>query len=265
MNGTPASGPGRVDGTVSADAGRAAPRAPGAWPLLLLPSLLAPAAAITAAIAPGRFLLPLLATLAIHPCMALLIVRGRRGAAAGATLLWAASLSASIIVLSARDPAAMGDRIVHGPAYRDEMFAFIRAGAGRESDPARFLPQHALHLGAFALASAASGGLLGIAMGSVLVAYMSYYVGALAAAGGAPGIAFLLGWPPWGIVRVIAYILLGVGLAGPLLATAARRRIPFPGRTTWYLAAAGLLLLDAALKWLLAPAWAALLRPCLVP
>ena len=107
---------------------------------LVLPALLAPCAALVAARAGGRLLLPSLATLAVYPCMALLLTAGRPRRAVLATLLWAASLSASIIALAARDPDAVGRIVLHGPAYREEMFAFIRQGTGPEGDPARFLP-----------------------------------------------------------------------------------------------------------------------------
>ncbi|PYS96788.1 MAG: hypothetical protein DMF50_03330 [Acidobacteria bacterium] len=230
---------------------------------LVLPALLAPCAALVAARAGGRLLLPSLATLAVYPCMALLLTAGRPRRAVLATLLWAASLSASIIALAARDPDAVGRIVLHGPAYREEMFAFIRQGTGPEGDPARFLPQHFVHLAAFAAFAAASGGLLGLASGSVLIGYMSYYVGCLVAAGGAPWRAFLLGWPPYAVIRVIGYVLLGIALSRPILGRIARRPLAWtPGRS-WYAAAATLLLVDALLKWALAPAWAALLRPCL--
>jgi len=231
----------------------------------LLPAVLAPFAVAAATLLGGRAALPILATVAVYPIMASFVVRGRQDAAAGAVLLWAAALSASVIVLSARNPERAGTLIIHGPAYRDEMFAFIRTGRGREGDPARYLPQHAAHLAAFTALSALSGGLLGIALGAVLVAFMSYYVGALAAAGGAPWLAFVLGWPPYALIRVVAYVLLGVALSRPLLAVVGRLSIPFARRRAFYLAAAGLLLIDAALKGLLAPIWAGLLRPCLQP
>ena len=242
----------------------------------LLPALLVPTVALWATRLPGAWLLPLGATAVVYPVMARLILERRDGLAAAAVLLWAASLAATIIAATAADPARVGAAVLHGPAYRDEMFTYVRTGEGRESSPGRFIPQHLLHLAAFAVLSAASAGLLGIAMGAVLVAYMSYYVGSLAA-GSAPLRAALLGWPPWSILRVVAFILIGVALSRPLLtrlfgrsaacggaaAAAPGGRPPRSTRAAWYAAAAALLLADVVLKWLLAPTWAGLLRPCL--
>ena len=250
---------------------------------MVLPALLAPGAVLLARAAGGRILLPALATLVVYPVLAALLVQGRHRAAAAATLLWAASLSAAIIASALRDPRGTGAVVLNGDTYRDEMFAFIRTGSGTESDPTRFLPQHLLHLVAFCALSAGSCGLLGIGMGAVLVGYMSYYVGCLAAAGGAPAMALALGWPPWAILRVVAFVLLGIALSDPLLIAIRRRASgawgPSPGSgggepsaprarrswRSWYIAAGALLVADACLKSLLAPAWAALLRPCLGP
>jgi hypothetical protein len=199
--------------------------------------------------------------------MAWLVLAGRRGAAVLSVLLWAASLSASVIVLTARDPAAAAPVVARGEVYRAEMFAFVRTGAGRESTPALFLPQHAAHLAAFCVLAVASGGLLGLGLGAVLVGYMSFYVGALAAAGGDPVAAYLFGWPPWAILRVVAFVILGVLLSEPLLGAAARRAgRAAPPRARVLPAAGGALALlaaDVLLKTFLARPWAALLRRCL--
>ena len=238
---------------------------------VLLPALLAPVAVFLAfalgfaAPAAGRAALPILATLAIYPVFARLVMAGRRGAAIAAALLWAASLSVSLISHTARDPEAAGHGVLMGPTYRDEMFQYVASGEGRESDPRRFIPQHLLHAGIFAVATLLSGGLLGLAMGTVLVGYMSYYVGALAA-GPHPFTAGLLGWPPWAILRVAAFVLLGTVLARPLLLrlrglrneplfAPADRRIAIIG--------VALLLADILLKSIFATTWATLLRPCL--
>jgi hypothetical protein len=201
--------------------------------------------------------------------MALLVLRRRRGAAVAAVLLWAAVLSATQILVSARAPAAASATVLGGEAYREEMFAFLRSGAGREAEPARFVPQHAAHLAAFCALTLLSGGFLGIVMGAILVGYMSHYVGALAAAGGAPALAYAFGWPPWAILRVIAFIILGVLLSGPGLRLAARRAgrpaEPPPRSAPWILTAAILLLADLLLKATLARSWGAILRRCLPP
>lgn len=230
---------------------------------VLLPACLAPFAVALTVVTGGRAVLPILATAAVYPVMAYLVMRGRVAAAVTATLLWVLTLSISIITLSALDPESAAAIVINGPAYRDEMFRFIREGYGRESDPALYVPQHLLHLAAFVVLTVVSGGLLGILLGAVLVGYMSFYVGALAAAGGAPLTACLLGWPPWAVLRVIAFVILGVALSRPVLLAVSRRQVAFAGWRSMYLAAGLLLLSDVLLKGLLAPAWAVLLRPCL--
>jgi len=190
----------------------------------LLPAVLAPLAAILGVASGRAFLLPILATAAVYPIYARLIVRGRPGAAAIAAILWAASLSASMVTMTARDPGRTAGVVLNGPAYRDEMFAYVASGIGRESQPSRFVPQHLLHLAAFAVLTAATGGLLGLLLGAGLVGYMSFYVGALAA-GPEPLRAALFGWPPWAVLRVVAFILLGTVLSRPLLARLTRRPV----------------------------------------
>lgn len=230
--------------------------------LPILPALLAPLAVLLATTSGRSFVLPLLATAAIYPVFAALILDGRPGAAAGAALLWAAALSASIIAATAADPEGLARVVLNGPAYRDEMLPWIATGTGREGEPARFVPQHLLHLLAFAALALASAGLLGLMLGAVLVGYMSFYVGVLAS-GPEPALAALCGWPPYSILRVIAYVLLGTVLARPLLARLARRSLAPLDHPRWLGAAAALLMADIGLKAVIAARWAALLRPCL--
>ena len=229
---------------------------------ILIPGLLAPPAAFAAIASGTRWTLPLLATAAVYPSFAIFVARGRRGAAVAAALLWAVGLSATLIFATSRDPGRVGAAVPRGPAYRDAMFAYVATGHGEETEPARFLPRHAIDLALFVAVSLATGGLLGLAMGSVLVGYMSYYVGSLAA-GADPMRAALLGWPPWAVLRVVAFVLIGVVTARPLLGRLAGRDLRSRVERRLLLAAAVLLLLDVALKTALAAEWAALLRPCL--
>jgi hypothetical protein len=242
-------------------AGRAAARA--LLPILI-PGLLAPFAAFAAIATGARWTLPVLATIAVYPSFALFVSRGRRAAAVTTALVWAFSLAATLIFAASRDPARVGAVVPRGPEYRDEMFAYVASGHGQETEPARFLPRHAIDLILFVALSLVSGGLLGILMGGVLVGYMSYYVGSLAC-GAAPWRAALLGWPPWAILRVVAFVLIGVVAARPLVTRLARREASSGGDRRLLIAAAVLLLLDVALKTALAGEWAVLLRPCLPP
>lgn len=242
-----------------------------------VPAILAPAAVALARATGGPFVLPIAATLVAWPVLAILVARGRRAAAAGAVLAWAATLSATLIVMTAPAPAGMDPMVLNGPAYRDEMFGFIRTGAGREADPGQFVPQHLLHVTAFALLAVLSGGLLGIAMGAALVGYMSFYVGSLAAACPGSLLPYVAGWPPWAILRVAGFVLIGVVLAEPAIAALHRRAGgPSTAKSRWWVdprgprfarralgLAFGLLLADIAMKTWLAPHWARLLRECL--
>ena len=230
--------------------------------LALLPAVLAPVAVGVAFAAGSRLLLPTLATLAIYPVFAFLVLRGQRGTAIVSALLWAASLSSTIVVATARDPSRAAPLVVNGPAYRDQMFDYVATGQGRESAPLKFIPEHLRHALLFAIATYVSAGLLGLAMGAVLVGYMSFYVGSLAA-GPAPHLAYLFGWPPWAVLRVVAFVILGALLARPLLERLGRHPISAQGERRLFAVVAGLLVLDMLLKGILASPWAALLRPCL--
>ncbi len=251
-----------MSGAAGAGPDRAGPHGRAGLLLLILPALLAPLALGVAAASGRSFVLPLLATAAIYPVFAAFLVAGRPLAAAAAALLWAASLSASIIAVTMADPARLAPVILNGPAYRDEMISWVATGIGRESDPARFIPQHLLHLAAFALLALVSAGLLGLLLGAVLVGYMSFYVGVLASGPERMRGAFL-GWPPWAVIRVAAFVVLGTVLARPLLGRLARRPLPPIATRRWIGVAAALLVLDIVLKTLVATQWAAYLRPCL--
>jgi hypothetical protein len=222
-----------------------------------------PASAIWVALTPllpwlvvlpgGPWALPLLAPLTVYPAFARRVRQRRYGAAWALAMLWAALLSVGVIVLVVVRPRIAGQGILHGVAYRDEMFGWIGSGTGKEVTPSRFLPEHLLHLSAFLLLTAVSGGYLGLVLGALLMGYMSYFVGSFAVTSGEPLLGSLAAWVPWSVVRVMAFVLLGALLARPLLV---RQRWPFARREAW-LFALGLagIAADLVLKTLLAPSW----------
>jgi hypothetical protein len=227
--------------------------------------LLATLASYPVGLALGRaWLLPLLNAAPAYAAMAALLLRGDRRGAVAAMLAWAAGLALFGTASFALWPVPVDGMVIHGPEYRDEMFDWIRTGAGRESSPRLFLPQHAVHVGLFVACSLATASALSIAMGAVLMNYMSFYVASLARAGAPAWAVVLLGWQPWALCRVAAFSTLGAVLGEPLLLRLVGR--PYTGlrcARPYLLAAAAALAADVALKAALAPFWGLWLKEVL--
>jgi hypothetical protein len=212
----------------------------------------------------SRWLLPALNMAPAYFVMVLRLHAGDRAGALRLMLFWAFALAVSGTVLFSVWPQDPGPQILNGAAYRDEMFRWIRTGAGSEGDLTLFLPQHLLHLLAFVALCLATGSVVSIFMGAVLMNYMSYYVASLARAGTPEWAVVFLGWQPWALVRVAAFCALGTVLAEPLLSRV--WRYDYGGLKTarrvvaW--SALGILA-DWTLKAVLAPSWGRWLRALL--
>lgn len=206
------------------------------------------------------WLLPILNAAPAYAAMITLLRRGEPRRAVVVMLVWAAALAVAGTFTFAVWPHPPGPLIVHGPEYRDEMFAWIRTGVGSEGSPRSFIPQHALHLAAFVALSLVTASALSITMGAVLMNYMDFYVASLARAGAPLWAVVLLGWQPWAIARVAAFSVLGVVLAQPLLRRLTPGVAPLRASRPLAIAAAALMLVDVMLKAVLAPAWGMWLR-----
>jgi len=182
-------------------------------------------------------LVPVFNTLAAFPFMVFALSRGDVRLAVARMLVWALALAACATLLSYARPSRTDALFLRGASYRAEMFGWVLTGRGEESEPSRFIPQQVIHTAVFVALAVASGGVLALAMGAVLMNYMGHYVGSLAAASAHPLATVALGWHPWaGGFRVDR--------------PAARQLLAWAG--------AGLIA-DVVLKWLLAPAWQRLL------
>lgn len=208
-----------------------------------------------------RLVVPLVLALAAWLPFLAALRRGRRRAAVGWVAAWSAALGALMPAVERIAPGVCGAWFAGAARYAESMAEWARTGVGCESTPGCFLPQHLLHAVAFCIASAATAGLAGLVLAAVLFGWMGAYAAALGTASGAPVAAAALAWHPWAVVRVAAYLALGVALAEPL---ARRGLVPLPGRGRWLLAGSVGLLLDVALKALLARWWQqAVLAPLL--
>jgi hypothetical protein len=97
-------------------------------------------------------------------------------------------------------------------------------------------------------------------MGSSLMNYMSFYVGALLLETKSIFSVLLLAWPPWAMVRVAGFILIAMVLSMLVFrrfrpAGVERQQIRF-----YAILGFSLLLLDVILKWRLAGIWQTLLQ-----
>jgi hypothetical protein len=204
----------------------------------------------------GGILLPVLNTAAAYAAMVVLLLRGARREAVGLMLAWAATLAVCSTLTFAAWPSDPGPLVINGPQYRDEIFRWIRTGEGREGDPARFIPQHVLHLGGFVALSLATASAASMALGAALMNYMGFYVASLHRAGAGAATVLLFGWQPWAICRVAAFVVLGVVLAEPLLSRL--RPYGYDGLRAarpYLIAAAVGIAADWLLKAILAPYW----------
>jgi hypothetical protein len=204
-------------------------------------------------------LVPILNALASFPFMVAALKRGDVRGAIARMLLWALTLGVCATLLSYAQPQRTGTLFLHGASYRREMFAWVVTGQGVESTPSQFIPQQALHASVFALLAVASGGVLAMPMGAVLMNYMGHYVGTLAASSARPVATMVLGWHPWAVIRIASFVTIGVGLSAPLLARVGRFTVDWRAAAAPLLWASAGLVIDVVLKWLLAPAWQRLL------
>jgi hypothetical protein len=194
------------------------------------------------------------------------VAERRPGRAVALALLWAVALSIATVAASARSTEAAAHGIWHASDYRDEMLRWIATGAGPEGSLRLFLPRVLLEIAVLLLLSAATGGVAGLLLGSLLLGYMNGYVGWVVAHADprvGPWAAGLMAWPPWPIVRVISFVLGGTAAAlwgWPRLYDRGGRRAPVRSLLA---ASIALLLLDIGLKAWLAPQWQRWLRALL--
>jgi hypothetical protein len=230
-------------------------------PMILV--VLATAASYPAGALIGQpFLVPFLNAAPAWWLMAGELRAGRVTNAIATMLIWAAAMAVIATAWSALvAPESPEDNHVFlRSEYRTEMLRWVRTGQGPEGDPAVFVPQHLASAAMFSLAALATGGALAMPMGAVLMNSMGDYVGSMAHRSAHPAASIVLGWHPWAVIRIIGFVIIGVVLSGPVLARVWRFPFSLRAQWGWLRIGAGLLVLDIALKWLLAPTWGRFLR-----
>jgi hypothetical protein len=187
---------------------------------------------------------------------------GRTRRAIAVMLVWALTMA-----VVATTMAGLGwSRSRHGgdlflrAEYRDEMIGWVRTGVGPESTPSVFVPRHLAHAVVFCVTAIATGGALAMPMGAVLMNQMGEYVGAMAAQSASPVSSVILGWHPWAVLRIVAFVIIGVVLSGVLLSRVMSFPFSLGTERRWLAIGARLLVADLILKWMLAPVWSRALK-----
>jgi hypothetical protein len=208
-----------------------------------------------ASIASVPILVPILNTLASFPFMVLALKQGDIRRAIARMLLWAAAMGVCATLLSYARPAQTARLFLRAAAYRNEMIVWVMSGRGAESTPSLFIPAQARQAALFSVLALASGGVLAMPMGAVLMNEMGHYVGTLAAMSRRPLLTMILGWHPWAVIRIVCFVTIGVILSAPLLARVGRFRVNWAAARAPLIAACVGLVIDVLLKSLFAPAW----------
>src|SRR5947207_220863 len=104
------------------------------------------------------------------------IKRGDLRLAVTRMLLWALTMGVCATLLSYARPEGTDALFIRAGAYRAEMFAWVMTGQGAESSPALFIPMHIRDSTLFSVLALATGGVLAMPMGAMLMNYMGHYV-----------------------------------------------------------------------------------------
>ena len=208
----------------------------------------------------NRWALPILNVLFIYPFYIRLIAGGKRRQAVALALLWAIFISEAVILGTCVFPKRAEAVTLRGTEYRDEMFSWVATGEGKESTPSQFIPEHVMHFGIFCVLAAATGGAGALLMGAALLNYMNFYVGALVLEASHPALTLILGWQPYAVIRVVAYILVATVLAEVFLGVARRRPPAWRRLKPYAIAGVSGVIVDIMVKSGVAPLWSRALK-----
>jgi hypothetical protein len=228
------------------------------YPFLLLGTIASFALGLLLSV---KVLLPLLNIACSYAVLYSLLASGQRNKAFRAMLFWALCMGVVGVWTCLHFPDRAEASILQGKAYQEEMFQWIKTGIGAEGNPMQFVPQHLLHFVIFTALSIFTGSLLSLAMGAVLMNYMSFYVSNVIHASHDQMLAILMGWHPWSIIRVASFVILGVILGEPVICKFSGRDYDdYAGARPFFWAALTGLVVDIAMKAVLAPWWGITLR-----
>lgn len=173
--------------------------------------------------------------------------------AAFATLLiWTVIQSSLVIFSSLRSAGKMAKLIFQSETYTESMFRWIETGILPEGDSNQTIRSHIQQTLIFCAFALISGNLVSLIFGCMLLNYMNFYVSQLAARSKSWK-AFVFGWNPWSIIRVIAFLWLGAILGIPVASYFLKMKVEF--QFVWLIPGITGIIVDLILKLTISDNW----------
>jgi hypothetical protein len=169
-----------------------------------------------------------------------------------ALLIWTFIQSLLVIFSSVRSANKMARLIFRSESYTESMFRWIETGILPEGNSTQVIRTHIQQTLIYCALAFISGNLLSLIFGCMLLNYMNFYVSQLAAQGKSWK-AFVFGWNPWSVVRVISFLWLGAVLGIPLATYFLKMNVEF--RLMWLVPGIIGVIIDLILKLTMSDIW----------
>ena len=169
-----------------------------------------------------------------------------------ALLLWTFIQSSLVIFSSLRSGSKMARLILRSEAYSESMFRWIETGILPEGNSIQVIRTHIQQTLIYCALALMTGNLVSLIFGCMLLNYMNFYVSRLAA-GSKSWKAFVFGWNPWSVVRVLAFLWLGAVLGAPLALYILKINVEF--QLVWLVPGIVGVIVDIILKLTISDKW----------
>jgi hypothetical protein len=143
-----------------------------------------------------------------------------------ALLIWTLLQSALVIFSSVRSTTKMAKLIFRSETYTESMFRWIETGILPEGNSNQVIRTHIQQTLTYCVLAFVTGNFVSLIFGCMLLNYMNFYVSQLAARSKSWK-AFVSGWNPWSILRVLAFLWLGAVLGLPLVSYMQKMNVEF--------------------------------------
>lgn len=169
-----------------------------------------------------------------------------------ALLIWTLIQSSLVIFSSLRSAHKMAGLIFRSETYSKSMFRWIETGILPEGNSIQVIRTHLQQALIYCALAFITGNLISLIFGCMLLNYMNFYVAQLAARSKSWK-AFVFGWNPWSVVRVVAFLWLGTVLGIPVVSYIKKMSIDF--QFIWIIPGILGILVDLILKLTISKYW----------